>query len=91
MLVPAWGAVAQGGARGLGALYVGAALSLLGRLGKYFCTMAFATFAFAALGKLRDKFCRAFAPLLSLHSQSSAQLMSWTFPRFPKFSIRFCK
>ena len=65
VLVPAWGAVAQGGARGLGALYVGAALSLLGRLGKYFCTMAFATFAFAALGMLLDKFCRAFAPLLS--------------------------
>ena len=65
VLVPAWGAVAQGSARGLGALYVGAALSLLGRLGKYFCTMAFATFAFAALGKLLDKFCRAFAPLLS--------------------------
>ena len=65
VMVPAWGAVAQGSARGLGALYVGAALSLLGRLGKYFCTMAFATFAFAALGKLLDKFCRAFAPLLS--------------------------
>ena len=65
VLVPAWGAVAQGSARGLGALYVGAALSLLGRLGKYFCTMAFATFAVAALGTLLDKFCRAFAPLLS--------------------------
>ena len=64
-LVPAWGAVLQVSSRGVGALYVGAALSLLGRLGKYFCTMAFATFAFAALGMLLDEFCRAFAPLLS--------------------------